>query len=107
MVADNYNRQRSSLRITAATAPDSIVSGKAIGGVNITLRFFALMRERIGESERTVAFPAGSNVADVMRYVADEFTPLAPLFRTSMVMRNHAYVDADEPLADGDEIAFI
>jgi molybdopterin synthase catalytic subunit len=65
------------------------------------------MRERIGESEREVSFAQGSRVADVVRYVEDEFASIAPLFRASMVMRNHEYVDREEPLADGDEIAFI
>ena len=75
--------------------------------VQVTLRFFAIMRERIGESERQVSFADGSRVADVVRYVEQEFAEIAPLFRASMVMRNHEYVDREEPLADGDEIAFI
>jgi len=75
--------------------------------VHVTLRFFAIMRERIGESEREVAFESGSKVADVVRYVEAEFEAIAPLFRASMVMRNHEYVDREELLADGDEIAFI
>ena len=75
--------------------------------VRVTLRFFAIMRERIGESERQVEFAAGSRIDDVMRYVEGEFAQIAPLFRSSMVMRNHEYVDREEHLADGDEIAFI
>lgn len=75
--------------------------------VRVTLRFFAIMRERIGESEREVAFVHGSRVADVVTYVEAEFAAIAPLFRASMVMRNHEYVDREELLADGDEIAFI
>jgi molybdopterin synthase catalytic subunit len=75
--------------------------------VRVTLRFFAIMRERIGESERQVAFAGGSRVADVLTYVEHEFEAIAPLFRSSMLMRNHEYVDREELLADGDEIAFI
>lgn len=75
--------------------------------VRVTLRFFAIMRERIGESERQVVFPGGSRVADVVTYVETEFEAIAPLFRSSMLMRNHEYVDREELLADGDEIAFI
>jgi molybdopterin synthase catalytic subunit len=75
--------------------------------VRVTLRFFAIMRERIGESERQVEFAVGSRIDDVMRYVEVEFEAIAPLFRSSMVMRNHEYVDREEQLADGDEIAFI
>ncbi len=75
--------------------------------VRVTLRFFAIMRERIGEAEREVAFATGSRVADVVTYVEAEFAAIAPLFRASMVMRNHEYVDREELLDDGDEIAFI
>ncbi|MEX1157488.1 MAG: molybdenum cofactor biosynthesis protein MoaE [Thermomicrobiales bacterium] len=75
--------------------------------VRVTLRFFAIMRERIGESERQVAFAGGSRVSDVVTYVEHEFESIAPLFRSSMLMRNHEYVDREALLADGDEIAFI
>ncbi|HUG15647.1 MAG TPA: MoaD family protein [Thermomicrobiales bacterium] len=75
--------------------------------MKVTLRFFAIVRERIGESERVIELPSGSNVADALAWVGAEFADIAPLFRTSMVMRNQEYVDAGEPLADGDEIAFI
>jgi MoaE-MoaD fusion protein len=80
---------------------------RVVEQVRVTLRFFAIMRERIGESERQVEFDGGSRVADVVRYVEQEFAAIAPLFRASMIMRNHEYVDREEMLADGDEIAFI
>lgn len=75
--------------------------------MKVSLRFFALVRERIGESERTIELPAGSTSADALAYVEREFLELAPLFRASMIMRNQEYVGRGEPLADGDEIAFI
>jgi molybdopterin converting factor subunit 1 len=75
--------------------------------LQIDLRFFAVVRERIGESQRSIQLPAGSQVSAVMHYVESEFADIAPLFRASMIMRNQEYVDLDEPLADGDEIAFI
>ena len=57
--------------------------------MRINLRFFAIVRERIGESERTIELPAGSVARDALRYVEEQFDSLAPLFRTSMLMRNH------------------
>lgn len=75
--------------------------------IDVHLRFFAIMRERIGESHRTISLPKASTVQDVLQYVYREFAELAPLFRTSMVMRNQEYVDSAEPLSDGDEVAFI
>jgi molybdopterin converting factor subunit 1 len=75
--------------------------------MQITLRFFAIVREQIGEAERVIELPAGSRAADALAYVEQQYAALAPLFRTSMMMRNHEYVDRNEALADGDEIAFI
>jgi molybdopterin synthase catalytic subunit len=75
--------------------------------MHITLRFFAIVRERIGESERVIELPEGSRASDVLAYVAQHFEALAPLFRTSMLMLNHEYVDGEAPLSDGDEVAFI
>lgn len=75
--------------------------------MHITLRFFAIVRERIGASERVIELPPGSSAGDALAYVEREFGELAPLFRASMLMRNQEYVDRAEPLADGDEIAFI
>lgn len=65
------------------------------------------MRERIGISEREIELPDSSRVADVSRFVASEYPEIAPLFRSSMVMRNQEYVDPDQALTNGDEIAFI
>lgn len=75
--------------------------------MRVSLRFFALVRERIGESERSVDLPDGSTVTDVLAYVEQQFPEIGPLFRASMIMRNQEYVGRGEPLADGDEIAFI
>jgi molybdopterin synthase catalytic subunit len=75
--------------------------------VRVELRFFAIVRERIGTGEETLDLPDGSIVRDVLRHVESAYPDIAPLLRASMVMRNHEYVDPEQPLADGDEIAFI
>jgi molybdopterin synthase catalytic subunit len=75
--------------------------------ITITLRLFAIMRERIGLSERLVELPAASRVGDLLSLLEREYDAIAPLFRASMIMRNQEYVGRDEALADGDEIAFI
>jgi MoaE-MoaD fusion protein len=75
--------------------------------MKVTLRFFAMVRERIGESEREIELPAGSRVSDLLDWVGEEFEEIAPLFRASMVMLNQEYVDGTDPLSDGDEVAFI
>lgn len=77
------------------------------GSITIGLRYFAIMRERIGTGEESVTLPAGSRVSDVLAWVEERHAAIAPLFRSSMIMRNQEYVDRSEQLADGDEIAFI
>jgi molybdopterin synthase catalytic subunit len=75
--------------------------------MTITLRLFAIMRERTGLSERPVELPPGSRVSDLLALLEREYDAIAPLFHASMIMRNQEYVDRGETLADGDEIAFI
>lgn len=75
--------------------------------MKITLRFFALMRERIGTGARDTEFPEGSQVRDVVAWAEEQFTEIAPLFRSSMIMRNQEYAESSDLLRDGDEIAFI
>lgn len=75
--------------------------------MRITLKFFATIRERLGESETVIDMPDGSRVADVEARVAEWDQQLSPLLERSMVMRNQEYADRDEQLADGDEIAII
>lgn len=75
--------------------------------MKVTVRFFAMVRERIGESEREVELPDNSSVSDLLDWVGREFEEIAPLFRASMVMLNQEYVDSSQTLADGDEVAFI
>jgi MoaE-MoaD fusion protein len=75
--------------------------------MQITVKFFAMMREKLGIRETAFELPEGSRVSDVQARV-DEMAPdLAPLFARSMVMRNQEYADPGDLLADGDEIAFI
>lgn len=75
--------------------------------MRITLKFFATIRERIGESEQVIELPDGSRIADVQARVGEMDDHLPTLLERSMVMRNQEYADRDELLADGDEIAFI
>src|SRR5688500_6390279 len=73
--------------------------------MKIALRFFALMRERIGTGEQEMEFPDDSSVGDVVDWAEGQFADIAPLFRASMVMRNQEYADKSDLLQDGDEIA--
>ncbi len=75
--------------------------------MQINVKFFAIVRERLGESEMTLDMPEGSTIADARTRI-DEFAgPIAPLVQRSMTMLNQEYAGPEDVLSDGDEIAFI
>jgi MoaE-MoaD fusion protein len=71
--------------------------------VKVAVKLFAGLRERAGTGGRQVELPDGATVADVWPALGlgiEEPTGL-------LYARNRAYVQADEALADGDEVALI
>ena len=70
--------------------------------MEVTVRLFAMLRERAGASEVTVDLPEGARVRDALDALGD----LAP--ETPLVMAvNREYAPADRVLAAGDELALI
>lgn len=76
--------------------------------MQITLRYFAGVRERLRTGEQTLELPDGSRVCDV-RALVNELVgaELAPLMDRSMVMVNQEYAVPEDAVHDGDEVAFI
>jgi molybdopterin synthase catalytic subunit len=68
----------------------------------ITVRLFAMLRERAGAGELELELPDGACVADALEAVADLAGGL-PL----VLAVNRRYADADAPLSPGDELALI
>ena len=68
----------------------------------ITVRFFAAMKETTGKEEEELPLGSIATVADVWKTV----TGTADLPANTLCARNMEYVQLDEPVADGDEIAF-
>jgi molybdopterin synthase catalytic subunit len=75
--------------------------------MNIVVKYFAMVRERLGVAEESLELEDGAPVRSVYDHVAARVPELLPLLDRSMIMRNHEYVDLDDPLAEGDEIAVI
>jgi MoaE-MoaD fusion protein len=75
--------------------------------MQITLKFFAIVRERLGQSELMLELPEGSTIADARAHVDRLAGESAPLVQRSMTMLNQEYAGAEALLSDGDEIAFI
>jgi molybdopterin synthase catalytic subunit/molybdopterin converting factor small subunit len=70
--------------------------------VRITVKLFAGLRERAGESERDVELDAGARVADVWPPLELGEEPEGLLYAV-----NKEYAPPDRRLSDGDEVALI
>jgi len=75
--------------------------------MKVRLLFFAVLRDVAGRSEVVLELPDGSRAADVWRRLRDEHRALRDYVQPPMTAVNESYVDADEVLHDGDELAFI
>jgi MoaE-MoaD fusion protein len=75
--------------------------------VNVRVRLFALQRELAGSREVPLELPAGATVESAWEGLVERHPVLAPGRPAVRFARNGEYVDASEPLADGDEVACI
>jgi molybdopterin converting factor subunit 1 len=75
--------------------------------MKIRLLFFAVLRDIAGRSEDVVELPDGTRAGDVWQRLRDEHAALRDYIQPPMIAVNESYVSADEPLHDGDELAFI
>jgi MoaE-MoaD fusion protein len=75
--------------------------------MQITLRYFAIMREHLGKDTETLEVPDGTTAGDVFALATKDAPRLAGLQRSVMVMVNEDYAEPDHVLRDGDDIALI
>jgi molybdopterin synthase catalytic subunit len=75
--------------------------------MQVTVKYFAMFRERLGISEESLELAEGALMRAVRDHVVQRAPELQPLLERSMIMRNHEYVGIDDALAEGDEIAVI
>jgi molybdopterin synthase catalytic subunit len=73
----------------------------------IRVRLFAMQRELVGARELTLEVPDGASVEDVWAALVERHPGLAPGRPAMRFARNGTYVDATEPVGDGDEVAVI
>jgi sulfur-carrier protein len=67
----------------------------------ITVRYFASIREKIGKSEEVIDISNISCAAEVWDKVSRE-----PMPTNTLVAINQTYVDRNQPVKGGDEVAF-
>ena len=70
--------------------------------MEVTVRLFAMLRERAGAREVTLELPEGARVGDALEALGDLASGL-PL----VMAVNREYARADHPLDAGDELALI
>lgn len=78
--------------------------------MKLELRYFASVREALGTAGESTDAPAHvTTVGAVREWLAqrgDAWAEALAPSRTVRMARNHVMVKADEPVAEGDEVAF-
>ena len=75
--------------------------------MEITVRFFALYRERAGRNAFPVQLAQGATVADLTAEVRRQFPGLAPPQVQIVVAVNADYADPEVVLHPGDDVCLI
>jgi molybdopterin converting factor subunit 1 len=75
--------------------------------VRVVVRLFAMLRDEAGQERLELDLPEGATAEDAWQRVAARHPTLAPRRATLTAAHNRRYAGWDEPLSDGDEIAFI
>jgi molybdopterin converting factor subunit 1 len=75
--------------------------------MQITVRFFALTRDRAGVSQIELDLAPGASVANAIQRIAERFPELKSLLPRIALAVNQAYVDRTAVLRPGDELALI
>lgn len=75
--------------------------------MKITMRYFALWREELGQEEETREVAPGTTVTALIDTIVADRPRLAALRRSTMFMLNQEYVEPGQQLSDGDEVAVI
>ena len=76
-------------------------------GLKVTVRFFALYRERAGRNQISLEFETGATVSRMLEEVRRLFPGLAPPTVNIVAAVNAEYAGPDTVLGDGDDIALI
>ena len=78
-----------------------------LDGITVTLRLFAVYRERVGSDCIEVTLPNGATVDDALKCLAEAHPATVPLLPTTMVAVNQEYVERSHLLQAMDEVALI
>ena len=75
--------------------------------MEITVRYFAVLRETTGKESERVTLPAEATVESLVTQLADTYPIVARMRHATSVMVNRDYATPDRVLEPGDEVALI
>jgi MoaE-MoaD fusion protein len=75
--------------------------------VRVTVRLFAVVREKAGVGQTMLSLPSGSAVVDAAALLAQRFPDIVPHLSRAAFAINREYAAKDARLNDGDELAII
>jgi sulfur-carrier protein len=75
--------------------------------MKIHIRYFASIREIVGQSEETLDMAEGGSVAAARAELLARYSGLQAIMARCISAVNRKYVDAETALHDGDELVFI
>jgi molybdopterin synthase catalytic subunit len=80
---------------------------KETATITVTLLLFAQYREALGGKERELEIQAGTTPSQALARVSAGNPQLEALRPVTRYLVNSEFVGGDEPLRDGDELAFV
>jgi sulfur-carrier protein len=75
--------------------------------MNVTVKLFAVLRDKAGVAELRLALPEGALVSDAMEMVLQRYPAIAPFANRVACAVNLVRVDRATVLKDGDELALL
>jgi molybdopterin synthase sulfur carrier subunit len=75
--------------------------------MQVRVRFFASVRERLRCSEASCEVPDGATVDTLLDHLCRQYPPLADVRRSLSIAVNREYVDSNYQLSETDEVALI
>lgn len=75
--------------------------------MHITVKLFALMREKAGTDTVRLDVPDGASVEQAIQVLQTSYPVLTPYLATTRFSLSTDFVDAETRLTEGDEVALI
>jgi molybdopterin synthase sulfur carrier subunit len=75
--------------------------------MHIRIRYFASLREIVGQSEEQLTLPVQATISDARAQLLTRYPGLQAILDRCLCAVNRGYANAETVLHDGDELVFI